>query len=463
MATDRPNILFLMTDQQRADALGCAGGAMSTPHLDALAARGVRFAQCFTPSPVCMSARLTLATGRYPHTTGLWDNDGGYNAPPNTPTWMRAVRDAGYRTSLFGKTHLYAHHPEVDMRDQEPLLHALGLDDVDEIGGPRASTRVMSHMTVRWQELGWLEAYRADYAERYGNKPHVARPSVLPPEEYADTYVGARAVEYLSAYDRAEPWCCWVSFGGPHEPWDAPEPYHSMYAPTDMAAALPRMRDSHPRPRGALDRRFETSPALSPEDVAALRADYAGNVTLIDEQIGRILGAIEARGELENTFIIFTSDHGEMNGDHGLIYKQQMLDSAVRVPLIACGPGVEARGAVSQTVVEMHDVGATIMEAVDAAPGYKHAARALQPQFHDPAAPGRGDAFAEIAGEIMLFDGRWKTVLNQSGEVYLLFDQAEDPTEQINRAGDPACEDIRTRARLRILERLVTSQIHVGQ
>ena len=142
----RPNLLFIMTDQQRADALSCAGGTPRTPHLDALAARGWRFTSAFAPSPVCMSCRLSLATGRYPHNTGLWNN-GDHTLEPGTATWMQAIRDAGYRTSLFGKTHYYKHSG--DMREKVHVLEAAGFDDIDEIGGPRASARVMSHMTAR--------------------------------------------------------------------------------------------------------------------------------------------------------------------------------------------------------------------------------------------------------------------------------------------------------------------------
>ena len=147
----KPNILFLMTDQQRADALGCSGGWVRTPHLDRIAREGVRFSNCVTTSPVCIPARVSLATGRYPHNTGVWDN-GAFTLPADAPTWMRAIREAGYRTSLFGKTHLHPHGG--DLRDRVDLMHAYGLDDVDEIGGPRASARVLSHMTARWQAKG---------------------------------------------------------------------------------------------------------------------------------------------------------------------------------------------------------------------------------------------------------------------------------------------------------------------
>ena len=147
----KPNILLLMTDQQRADALGCSGGWLETPHLDGIAAGGVRFENCVTNAPVCIPARLSLATGLYPHNTGVWNNQAS-QLSGDQPTWMQRVRSAGYRTSLFGKTHLHPHSG--DLRDREYLMKTYGLDDVDEIGGPRASMRVLSHMTAWWRDAG---------------------------------------------------------------------------------------------------------------------------------------------------------------------------------------------------------------------------------------------------------------------------------------------------------------------
>ena len=138
----RPNILFITTDQQRRDSLPCYGlDFMQTPALDRIAAEGMRFTNCVSNSPVCIPTRLSLATGLYPHNTGVWNNL-HHQMSPGQPTWMQAVREAGYRTSLFGKTHLHPH--QGDLREKEELMHAYGLDDVDEIGGPRASARCHS-------------------------------------------------------------------------------------------------------------------------------------------------------------------------------------------------------------------------------------------------------------------------------------------------------------------------------
>ena len=451
-----PNILLLMTDQQRWDAMGCSGDWVQTPNLDRIASEGTRFTNCVTTSPVCIPTRLSLATGLYPHNTGVWDNM-NHQMSPETPTWMQAVREAGYRTSLFGKTHLHPHNG--DLRDREGLMNAYGLDDVNEIGGPRASAKVLSHMTAGWEAKGLWDAYRADYRERFGTKPHLVRPSTLGFENYADVYVGQQAKRYLQNYDQEEPWCCWVSFGGPHEPWDTPEPYASMYDPEEMPAAIPPPASGE-RPRGHLDRLMaRVNPRFEAGEIGRLRANYAGNVTLIDAQIGEILDAIAARGELENTIIVHTSDHGEMNGDYGLIYKSNFLNGAVRIPLLVRTPDDSHAGTTCESPVEWIDIGPTLVELAGGELGHRQFGKSLCQVLTDPEAIHRDFAISEIQGEIMLLNREWKAALNADGEIYLLFDVQNDPSEMENLAGKSEVADVETGLRLQILERLVQTQL----
>ena len=456
-----PNILFLMTDQQRWDAMSCSGDWVQTPNLDRIASEGVRFTNCVTTSPVCIPTRLSLATGLYPHNTHVWNNM-NHQMPAETPTWMQAVREAGYRTSLFGKTHLHPHNG--DLREREDLMNAYGLDDVNEIGGPRASAKVLSHMTAEWEEKGLWDAYQADYRERFSTKPHLVRPSTLGFENYADVYVGQQAKQYLQDYDRQEPWCCWVSFGGPHEPWDTPEPYASMYNPEDMPPAVQRP-PTEERPRGHLDQLMQrVNPTFEPGEIGRLRANYAGNVTLIDDQIGEILDAIEARGELENTIIVYTSDHGEMNGDYGLIYKSNFLNGAVRIPLLVRTPkasGLQTLppGTICDSPVEWIDIGPTLVEMVGGELQHRQFGKSLCPVLTDSERTHREFAISEIEGEIMLLNREWKAALNTDGEVYLLFDVENDPDETHNLVGKPEVADVEAALRPQILERLMQTQL----
>jgi choline-sulfatase len=338
-------------------------------------------------------------------------------------------------------------------------------------------------MTARWEELGLLEAYKRDYADRFSTKPHVVRPSALPLEEYADVYVARGAAEYLSAYNEDEPWFCWLSFGGPHEPWDTPEPYASMYNPQDMPEAIPSGDISQERPRGHLDYLLGThagaeeyqsstpshdqapnhAPELTPEEIGRMRADYAGNVTLIDDQIGAVLEVISSRGELENTVIVFISDHGEMNGDHGLIYKENFLDPAVRVPLIVRTPSTLSAASSGQSLdvpVEWFDVGPTLVELAGGDLPYRQFARSLVPLLNGGGDAHREDALSQIWGEHMLVTDRWKFVVNPQGQPYMLFDLAQDPQEKDNLAGRSEYKDVETALGMRLLARIAESYLN---
>ena len=449
----RPNILLLMTDQQRWDALGCTGGWVETPNIDRLAAEGVRFSDAYTNAPWCVPARKSLQGGCYPRDIPRWE------AGParRRASWMRTIRDAGYGTCVIGKTHLHPHRG--DLRDRVRILNALGLDHVDEIAGPLASANCRSNLTDLWEEAGVWDDYRRDIQDRAETKLWVVRPTPLPFELYPDVYVGQQAVAYLREYDGDKPWYCWVSFSGPHEPWDAPEPYASAYDPDAMPEPVQFAEDPPDRPRGLLDERLAGGGIpFEPGDVSRIRANYAGKVTLIDEQIGEVLRVVEQRGELDRTVVAFVSDHGEMNGDYNLIRKRNFLNPAARVPFIVrLPPGRRAAaGAASDAMVELMDLGPTLVELAGAAPDPGSAARSVVPVLDDPSRPHRDVARSELPlmNEVMVATADWKMVLNAQGEVYLLFDLRADPSETRNLAGRPGHDDVERELRRKLDESL---------
>ncbi len=427
-----PNILLLMTDQQRFDALGVLSDWVGTPQMDRLAHEGITFTRTYTNSPACVPARVSLATGRYPHHTGVWANQ-SYTLAADAPTWMRAVRDAGYATSVFGKTHLHPHSG--DLRDREWLLHAYGLDIVNEIPGPRAMMSTGCHLSDLWIEADVLEAFRTDLRDRIKNDPWEVRPSPLPLDLYPDVYVSTKAQEHLRAYDGSDPWFCWVGFSGPHEPWDAPEAYAHLFDPADMPPPFVAEPDAFERPRGKLDHKRRVG--FEPNAVARLRADYAGSLKLIDDEIGKILDVVRARGELSNTVVVLVSDHGEMNGDFNMLFKQNFLDPAARVPFVLRLPD-GPRGMRVDDPVELMDLGATLVDlASGEQPAGSHA-RSVLPRATGKKKRHRGFALSEYSGEVMIADREWKMAVNKFGGTYLLYHLAEDPHETRNLAGDPA-------------------------
>src|SRR5437660_5463807 len=217
--------------------------------------------------------------------------------------------------------------------------------------------------------------------ERVAKNKTLVRQSPLPLAEYYDVYVGQQAKNYLHNYKRSEPWFCWVSFAGPHEPWDTPEPYASIYRADDMPEPLKRPRVRYHGPAGELDRKFAESPAKI-DNARELRASYAGKVTLIDDQIGEILKEIETRGELDRTVILLTSDHGEMNGDYDLIHKSNFLNPAVRIPLIVSTSEIRESsltGRIIDRPLELFDAGPTLSDFAEAKINYPNFARSLSP------------------------------------------------------------------------------------
>lgn len=442
---ERCNILFIMADQFRRDALGCTAGHYWTPALDALAAEGVSFRRAVTNAPDCIPARWALATGLYPHQTGIWSN-GQVALAPSAWNWIKALRDAGYRTSLFGKTHFHeSAHPSGDLRDGLALMQAYGFDDVDEIAGPRGSMHTLSNMTELWRRAGLWEPYRRDFEERFATKPYLVRPSPLGQGHYYDTYVGQRATEYLSRCAEREPWFCWVSFGGPHEPWDAPRPYDTLYEPADMPKPIERMRDGD-TVGGLLARIFKKAPLqappLTPMEIAEMRANYAGNVRLIDDQIRSMTDMVKAQRCYENTLIIFTSDHGEMNGDHGLIYKRNFLASAVEIPLILRPPGSIAFSGVSEALVELMDVGATVLDYAGLPFAPACGARTLRPLIEQRTGEHRAFVVSEFGGHTMVADQWGKAEFDPERRPTLLFERDADPNELTNLVGNGRSETL---------------------
>ncbi|MCC2098857.1 MAG: sulfatase-like hydrolase/transferase, partial [Hyphomicrobiales bacterium] len=232
-----PNILFIMCDQLRADCVEPEAADVKTPAIASLAREGLWSSNCFTNAPECIPARASLITGLYPHQSGITFNQ-PYTADVARPNWLQAIRAAGYHTSLFGKTHL--HVTRGNMSDYQPWLAELGFDTANECGGPRELAIRDCELTRTWREAGLWDSYRADFKERFETVPHMVRPSPLGVDHYYDVFVAQRAKQFLETYESKQPFFCHVSFPGPHEPYDAPEPYASLYDPAKMKPAIRR-------------------------------------------------------------------------------------------------------------------------------------------------------------------------------------------------------------------------------
>ena len=455
----QPHVLIVMLDHLRADSLGCAGHpVIRTPAIDAMAAQGLRFTGVHTVSPVCQPSRVSFVTGRYPHNHGIWYNRG--ELPVNYPTFFTALRDAGYRSAVVGKSHLWSHKRVAHLREGEPYLQALGFDEVDEVGGPRGTCSTDSGYSDHLRGKGLWELFVADTNERVAD-PTIARPAPFDEADHMDGYVGGRAVRCVEAFPDDQPTCLFVNFPGPHDPWDAPGRWAAMYDPADSPPPIPLP----PRPptlpdHAAAKLDFQPEPGLTAAATAAIRANYGGKVSFVDHWCRRIFDAYAARGWLDDLLVVVTSDHGEMAGDHGRVYKRTFHEPALRVPLILRWPGRIPHGT-RAAPAENIDVMPTVLEAIGVPQPAMSLGRSLLPVISDPQAQHRGDLLSEIyyggSRNVMLKTERHKYVIDQQGRGYMLYDLGQDPDEQHNLIGAPEARALEQAMRDALLVRLAAS------
>jgi choline-sulfatase len=240
---ERPNIVLFFVDNLGNGDIGCFGSTLHrTPNIDRLAAEGTRFAQATTASPICMPARASFVTGRYPHNHGIWRNTGELG--DGDETFFQILRGAGYLTASIGKSHYY--DPRQDgrhVREREAYMHARGLDFVHETTGAQSAIHMQSHVTDDWKKKGVWEAVSADYQRRESMGELIVEPSPVGVDDHLDSYVGRQAEAFVGGYDGPAPLCLFVGFPGPHEPFDAPGPYATMYAPEDTPRPIPAAAD----------------------------------------------------------------------------------------------------------------------------------------------------------------------------------------------------------------------------
>ena len=428
----RPNLLFIMDDQHRHDYLSAAGATfVRTPNLDRLAERGVRFTQCITNAPVCAPARIGLASGYQPARLGCLDNN-CYLPRHITPYYTR-LRDAGYRVGCVGKLDLAKPDPYNGRHGDRPRVFGWGFTHPVECEGKMhagMADQPRGPYGFWLQEHGLFERFRADYAARRTRDwiEGASHDSILPEDAFEDAYIGRRAVEWMDTVPDDYPWHLFVSFVGPHDPFDPPTSYAERYR---GAAVPPAIRGNEEgKPAWVNARRRD----LSEDEVAVSRRQYCAAIELIDDQVGRIIEAVERRGMAEDTIVVFASDHGEMLGDHGLYTKSVPYEAALRVPLIAAGPGI-AGGRTSDALVELIDVNPTVcgLAGLPAQEGLD--ASDFSAVLTGDRTTHREEAASALREFRLVRTADHKLVMHHTGETEL-YDLKNDPEELENVAAD---------------------------
>ena len=421
------NLLFFLSDNHARGALGCYGNpVVQTPALDGLAARGTRFANAYTASPLCCPARASIATGRFPFQTGYWDNAIVYDG--RVPSWMHRLRDAGADVVSVGKLHFRSSDDDNGFSRELAPMHILNAK-----GGVS--------MLLRWSDE---EPVNRGQWELYLEQSGVGSTHY---QEY-DFEISRLAIDWLqqqAVKKRDRPWALFVSYVSPHPPFTVPQDLLDLY-PFDRMPLPPLFRPGErpQHPSLAHLRRIMGFQAM--DDEAALRriaACYYAVVTHLDRQIGSVLRAAEDLGLLDNTHVVYTSDHGEALGAHGLFGKANLLEPGAGVPLLLSGPGVRA-GHVETVPVSHVDLYPTIVEGAGLAPSAAESDLPGHSLFH--AASRTAPVFAEYhaagsrRGVSMLRAGPWKLIHHLDGPPQL-FNLDSDPEERHDRGADPAAAE----------------------
>ena len=433
------NRLVLQSDNHTRGALGCYGHPLvQTPHLDRLAARGTRFANAYSVSALCCPSRAAIATGRYPHQTGYWDNVLAYDG--QVPSWMHRLRDGGDTVVAIGKLHYRSADDDNGFSEEVVPMH---------LTGGRGQVSAL----LRWcGREPPMSAQRDVYLNETG----------VGTSEYQDydREITSRAIAWLGDRARrdAQPWTLIVSYTSPHPPLRVPQRLLDLY-PLDRMP-LPRQFRDGERPMHPVVEALRQSKNYvdmwDERDLRRIGAGYFALVTFLDEQIGEVLAAAAAAGALDDTTVIYTSDHGELLGAHGLFGKSCLYEEAVGVPLLIAGPDVPA-GRVIRQITSHVDLFPTLLEAAGIAPcaaDFDLPGASLWPGIEGQesvrAAFAEYHATGSKAGSFMLRDGAHKLIYHV-GQSPQLFDVGSDPYELQDLAGDAHSVAVRTAltARLR--------------
>ncbi len=428
-----PNIVFILADQLRHDFLGCYGADfVDTPHIDALAARGIRYERAYSSSPVCVPARASLLTGLNAIRNGVLGN-GTWLRPDlgacGIRTWPEFLNEQGYYTAGIGKMHFNPWDCRMGFQ------YRIAAEDKRWI-----NVRDDYYHSLRAHGLNKLHGEQCPgYHEGKG-----AFVSPLPWEHSVDHFVGEEACRFIRTYGSDDPFALMVSFPGPHCPYDPTAEYLAGVDPESMPEAVPavvadsaRMRQGNIRGNLGAWNGVDYSD-FTAEHKRVIRTHYAALVQQIDYEVGQVVASLEEQGLLDNTVLIFTSDHGDYLGDHDLIGKGSFYEASAHVPLIACPAGGMERE-VYGGLVELGDVTATLLGLGGCqVPDYMDSLPL--PGIGPDTGPRRRRVVGMVQGGWMLYDGQWKLSKYATGDVHL-FDMENDAQEQHNRAADLNCAE----------------------
>jgi len=481
----RPNVILISTDQQRGDCIGQDTRGVQTPNIDRIGKTGTRFSKCITPHPMCQPARASILTGKLPYSHGVRDNGRNLDERFGAEGRGGIFSKAGYQTHFIGKAHL-ATHETFEPTGRAECYHSTA-DYPESWDGPyfgfdHVQMMLRPHHHCVWKDApytlhyeNWLDQggkgrARWDLAKEHA-EPETAHFQVwrskLDDPWHSTPWIGDKAVDLVEKETR--PFFAWVSYPDPHPPFLAAEPWSTMYDPDtvdipehysldldnrpwwhrDFLEIPIRANIKRPHAQGGVD--WGQKGELTEQQLRDITAVYYGMITAIDHQVGRMLDALEAKGALENTIVVFISDHGEWLGDHGLLLKGPMLyDGLLRVPCLMTGPGIP-KGKVVDDPVSTLDLRSTFAElcGLEAAPDSGQSLRGvLDGTESRDFALNEWEVDKTRSGVAMdlrtVRSGRYRMSVDLSTDTGELYDMQEDPGEMANLFDDPARASVRS-------------------
>jgi len=513
----RPNFILFITDQQRADFVGCYGHkVVRTPHIDGMAQAGTAFDRFYVASPICMPNRASLMTGRMPAVHGVRSN--GIPLSLEAVTFVDLLRAAGYATGLIGKSHLqnFTPTPAFQPRSGYPAGHrppppALAQARRDDRTGPEYGQELPAHWAERSAHVhtpfygfdhvslvtGHGDDLGGDYRRWLFDKaPHAnsligpqnglphsysvpqAIRTAVPEELYSTAFIGEQAIEFLSR-PRDEPFFLMVSFPDPHHPFTAPGKYWDMFKPDQFPVPEAFLRNDWTPPPHVASRQLErergsanlngpNTIATTAREAQEAQALTAGSIAFIDDTIGRVLAALAASGAVDDTVLLFTSDHGENLGDHRILLKgNEQYDQVVRVPFIWSDPAAPRPAVHTGALASTIDIPATILDRAGLIPYAGFQGRSVLPVITGARPEGRDSVLIQYDHQRpdpglgqpprvhSLIDRRWRLSVFDGLEWGELYDLEKDPGEFDNLWLSPAHETVRAG----LMERLARAEI----
>lgn len=476
----KPNIILFMADQLRYDALGCYGNTkIHTPNIDSLALNGSVFGNHFIQNPVCSPSRCSILTGRYPKNHGTRDN--GIPLRDEEITLAEVLKADGYKTAAIGKMHFTTQFAPKENEEDDWPQDNYGFDVVHTTCDTKSgeylnwlkSVSSDDYQIVKMQGERKAKEDRASASEKDVSGPPQVYKSEINPQYHQSAWISDQTIDLIKESDGKQPFFVFCSFVDPHHPFDPPKPYSEMYDPDKLVPPIyaegeledkPPHFKKHRMGNGFSNEKYDYR-KLDLHAWGCVKAAYYGMISLIDDNIGRILEAIKEKGIENDTLILFTNDHGELMGDHGLLFKGPFhYDCLIKSPMIIKWPGVVPKGSRYQQITEHVDVMATILDyaGIQAPNGMQ--GMSMAPIIRGDSGAGRRYALTEFncydwGLHVKTITGRDYKLTFYAGERFgELYNRTDDPDEIINLWNKEEYQEIKKEMLMELMNRIIETE-----